>query len=228
MIRVASEKLVVRNISVAKRKVSKGFSSSDEYSSSPFETCGFNGSDKTTAVVNVLLRNADTGAMHLALSENAVIYTLEFPAEEIDGNNYTNDFPPVGVLFWEIAYTDSSGDGVIDEDDDVGAYLSDADGRNLKRITPATSRVLAKTYDKGRNTLMLRVMRDTNGDKKLDENDDASLVENSVAAEPLSGRFSTRSRFQNLCAQQNRNRHLKQNINGGDYDRAIGECGTYW
>lgn len=185
LIRVSSDKFVVRNIAVAKPKISKGFSSSDEYGSSQFETCGYNRRGNPSAVVNVLVRNANNGKMHLALDENAVIYTLEFPTERIGDVSDSADFPPVGMLFWEMAYTDSSGDGVIDEDDDVGAYLSDADGRNLQRITPIPSRVLERTYDKKNNMLLLRILRDTNGDKKIDDEDSVSLVESSLTTRTM-------------------------------------------
>lgn len=184
LIRVASDRLVVRNVAVAS-KPAKGYGSSDKYGGSNHETCGFNGKDQPSAVVNVLVRNAETGNMHLALDENAVVYTLEYPTEHPADEPDADDFPPVGVLFWEIASTDSSGDGVIDDDDDLGAYLSDADGRNLKRITPVPSRVLERTYDKRRNVLLLSVLRDTNGDGKLDDKDHVSLVESSVASRTL-------------------------------------------
>jgi hypothetical protein len=186
LIRVASDRLVVRNVAVASKPVAeKGLGSSDDYSGSNHETCGFDGKDHPSAVVNVLVRNAETGAMHLALDESAVVYTLEYPTEPAADDPEAEDFPPKGVLFWEIASADSSGDGVIDEDDDLGAYLSDADGRNLKRITPVPSRLLERTYDKNRNVLLLRVLRDTNGDGKLDDEDQASLVESSVASRSM-------------------------------------------
>src|SRR5712692_3831813 len=74
----------------------------------------------------------------------------------------------------------SAVDNVIDEHDDSGAYLSDIDGRNMVRITPKVSRVLEKTYDKARKLLTLRIVRDSNGDGKLDEKDAPSLIEVSV------------------------------------------------
>jgi len=185
LIRVSSDKFVVRNIAVAEHKMKKELSSSDVYSPSRFETCGYNRKGNPSAVVNVLVRNANTGEMHLALDENAVIYTLEFPTKHIGDDSDSDDFPPVGMLFWEMAYTDSSGDGVIDEDDDVGAYLSDADGHNLQRITPIPSRVLERTYDKKNNMLLLRILRDTNGDKKIDDKDNASLIESSLTTRTI-------------------------------------------
>jgi len=184
LIRVSSNRLVIRNAIVTKLKAAHDrYSEYGVYKMGAVvsDTCGFDNRDQVSAVVNVLVRDANTGAMHLALSENAVIHQLDFPTERSANNTYSEDFPPPGVLYWEIAFADSNSDGVIDDTDDIGAYLSDADGRNMKRITPEPSRVLEKTYDKSRNRLLMRVLRDSNGDGKLGEEDHTLLVESSVA-----------------------------------------------
>jgi hypothetical protein len=179
LIRVASDRVVVRNTPAKLRK--RGY---DSYSSEAdtYNSCGLYGNNDPTAIVNVLVRHADTGAVHLVLKENAVVQTLEYPQPRTgrDDPDSANTFPPAGVLYWEIASEDSNGDGVIDEEDDVGTYLSDIDGRNLARITPKPSRVLEKTYDKKRNTLLLRILPDTNGDGNLDDNDTPTLMESSA------------------------------------------------
>lgn len=187
LIRVTSDKLVVREV-IEERKPVMKMMKMEEYDkfgsgsgSSYYETCGYNKRGQISAVVNVLVHNTDNGAMHLALNESAVVFTLDHPKERSPNDYYPGDFPPPGVLFWEIAFTDSNSDGVIDVKDDIGAYLSDVDGRNLKRITPIMSHVIEQSYDKIRNVLTLRVIRDTNGDGKLDENDETSLIESSVA-----------------------------------------------
>jgi hypothetical protein len=119
--------------------------------------------------------------MQLVLKENAVIHALEYPTPPIrDADPAFARFPPPGVLYWEITFEDSNGDNIIDEHDDAGAYLSDIDGRNFARIAPAASRVLEKTYDASRKLLTLRIVRDINGDRKLDDDDAPSLIEVSL------------------------------------------------
>ncbi len=178
LIRVASDRLVVRNKPARLRK--PGYSYSSE--ADTYDTCGLFGSKDPTAIVNVLVRHADTGVMHLVLKENAVVQTLEYPQPRRNREDAesADAFPPAGVLYWEIASEDSNGDGVIDEEDDVGTYLSDIDGHNFARITPKPSRVLEKTYDKKRNTLLLRILLDSDGDGNLDDNDTPTLIESSV------------------------------------------------
>jgi hypothetical protein len=183
LIRVMSDRFVVRNKpAVLRSRKYDGYSSEGP----SYGGCGIYGSDRPSAVVNVLVRQADNGTMHLLLKENAVIHTLEYPQPPVK-RTYQADssFPPPGVLYWEISFEDSNGDNVIDERDDQGAYLSDPDGRNIVRITPTPSRVLEKTYDRKRNRLILRIVRDTNNDKTLDDKDTPSLIEVNVAQRKL-------------------------------------------
>lgn len=177
LIRVASNRLVVRNKPAKLAQRGYGSFSSEAVR---YDSCGLFGGDEPGAVVNVLVRQADTGAMHLVLKENAVVQAFEYPQPR---GRYEppNAFPPAGTLYWEIAADDSNADGVIDEKDDVGAYLSDIDGRNLARITPKRSRVLEKTYDEKRKVLLLRILPDTNADGTLDDKDQPALIESSVA-----------------------------------------------
>jgi hypothetical protein len=179
LIRVVTDRLVVRNKPAVLRK--RGY---DSFSSErpSYDSCGLYGSDRPSAVANVLVRNADSGAVQLLLKENAVIQALEYPRPPFRNPEpeFVPAFPPVGVLYWEIAFEDSNGDNVIDEHDDSGVYLSDIDGRNLVRVTPKVSRVLEKTYDEARKLLTLRIVRDSNSDGKLDDKDAPSLIEVSV------------------------------------------------
>ncbi len=180
LIQVVSDRLIIRNASA---KLEKQAAGSYSYEADTYNSCSLHGSKDPTAIVNVLVRHADTGAMRVVLKENVVVQTLEYPqpANQENHPDVINAFPPKGVLYWEIASEDSNEDGVIDEEDDVGAYLSDIDGKNMARITPKPSRVLQKTYDKKRNALLLRILPDTNRDGNLDDNDTPSLIESSVA-----------------------------------------------
>lgn len=180
LIRVVTDRLVVRNKLAVMRK--RGYDSYSSDEAKPYDSCGLYGIDGPSAVANVLVRDADSGGMQLLFKENAVIQVLEYPQPPARNTEpeFAPVFPPVGVLYWEIAFEDSNGDNVIDEHDDSGGYLSDIDGRNLVRITPKSSRVLEKTYDRARKLLTLRIVRDSNSDGKLDDKDAPSLIEVSV------------------------------------------------
>ncbi|HEX9661039.1 MAG TPA: hypothetical protein VGB27_02035 [Candidatus Binatia bacterium] len=183
LIHVVSDRFVVRKVPIVMQREKSAMYSSDGY---VHVSCGIYGSHKTAAIINVLVRHADSGAMHLMLKENAVIHALEYPLPPI--NRTFSDhapFPPPGVLYWVISFEDSNGDKAIDEHDDQGAYLSDTDGRNLKRITPTPSRVLEKSYDNKRKRLIMRIVRDTNNDKTLNEDDTPSLIEVNVVTRKM-------------------------------------------
>ena len=181
LIHVVSDRLVVRNIATRLKQTSRSYSAEAD----SYNACGLYGSKEPAAVVNVLVRHAETGEMRLALKQNAVVRALEYPQPEHQRPPIGNAFPPKGVLYWEVAADDSNRDGVIDHEDDVGAFLSDVDGRNLARITPTPSRVLEKIYDKERNLLLLRVLTDSNGDGSLGDDDMPALIESSVAQRKL-------------------------------------------
>lgn len=179
LIPVVSDQFAVRKIAAESRLSKMAYES---YSPAPtYGACGIHGSDRRSGTVNVIIRNVDDNTVHLLLKENAVIRSMEYP--QLPANEYGRSaeaFPPVGTLYWEIAFEDSNNDSVIDEKDDLGAYLSNPDGSQLERITPAQSRVLEKSYDRKRNLLTLRILQDTNSDKELNDADKPSLIEVNV------------------------------------------------
>lgn len=184
LIRVVSDQFTVRK-ALARPRLDKYAPSS--YEAAPMSNaCSIYGSSKQTGVVNVIVRQAGDNSMKLLLKENAQIMELEYPAQpgRHDDDEDTS-FPPVGTLYWEIAFADTNHDGVIDEQDDTGAYLSGADGTHMVRVTPEHSRVLDKTYNRSRKVLLLRILRDTNHDNTLDESDKPSLIEVDVAARKM-------------------------------------------
>lgn len=177
LIQVVSDRLVVRNVATKlAQSAARGYASE----AAIYNGCALHGSADPGAIVNVLVRHADTGEMRLALKENAVVRALEYPRPEQQHPGIWQAFPPKGVVYWEIAADDSNGDGVIDDADDIGAFLSDVSASNMVRITPRPSRVLEKTYDKKRNVLLIKILPDTNGDGRLGEDDTPTLIETSV------------------------------------------------
>lgn len=185
LIRVVSDQFLIRK-TTAKARLNK--MASDSYSEEPvYGACNIYGNSKQTGVVNVIVRHTVDNSVHLLLKENAVIKALEYP-HPTDKNEYdpsADKFPPVGSLYWEIAFEDTNSDAVFDDKDDFGAYLSSPDGSRLVRITPEYSRVLEKSYDKERKLLLLRILRDTNNDKVLNEADKPSLIEVNVVERKL-------------------------------------------
>ena len=185
LIKVVSDQFVIRNVK-SRMKLAK--MSGDSYYEAPvIDGCRIYGSSNQTGVVNVILRDPASNSMRLMLKENAQIRVMEYPQPLLKkklGADAEN-FPPDGAIYWEIAFEDTNKDGEFDEKDDVGTYLSDLDGSHMVRITPEDSRVLDRSYDKARNVLLLRILKDSNNDKTLDESDKPALIEVSVAARKI-------------------------------------------
>ena len=206
LIQVVSDRLVVRNVATRLKQTTPGYSrEADSYNA-----CHLYGSTDPAAVVNVLMRHAETGEMRLALKQNAVVRALEYPQRGHQRPDMWNAFPPKGVLYWEVAADDSNRDGVIDNEDDVGAFLSDVDGSNMARITPSPSRVLEKIYDKERNALLLRILMDTNKDGTLGNNDMPALIESSVTQRKVLREVLDNEALSDLMAAAEPKRHPKQ------------------
>lgn len=155
-IRVVSNTFTVHKESKAK-KISAYSSGETSYNNCQ----GYSNSDRSS-LVNVLIRNPESNESQLLLSRNGVVDTIEYPQapDETGGEEDSSHFPPTGLIYLETVFSDANGDGIIDRHDDSGAYLADIDGRNLQRITPEYSRVIAKSYDIKRDVLTLHLLKD--------------------------------------------------------------------
>lgn len=184
LIGVAVDRIVIKNRTVlAKRARGIASSYNDETN---LGGCGYQSVGSLAATGNVLIRDTRTGTMRPMLAQNALVHRMEYPVRPARTAD-PNTFPPPGVLYWEIATADTSGDGMLDEQDDIGAWLSDLDGTKLMRITPPGSRVESRTYDDARHRLFLKIVQDTDGNKKLDDQDTSALIEVDVSHRRIVG-----------------------------------------
>lgn len=188
LIRVAVDRIVIKGKALTAERVKKlGSSYSDEGGAAG---CGDGGTGYMSVTGSVLIRDKRSDALRLLISQNAMIQHMEYPVRRgkvREDGEADSAFPPPGTLYWEIGLADTNGDGVLSSRDDIGAYLSDVDGGNLVRISPPGSRVLEKTYDEARKQLTLKIVKDTDGDKSLDESDAASIIEVSVPQRRILG-----------------------------------------
>lgn len=90
------------------------------------------GSYRSTAwsgpVVNAIFLDSEDDTEHLLLDRPAYIDNIDYPESEHDLHQTW--------ISYEIALEDSTGDGQLDDDDDLILFISDLHGRNLKRILP--------------------------------------------------------------------------------------------
>lgn len=202
LIRVGMDRIVVRGrVLKAEGGASMSGSGSGSYEQDAGLVGGCGDAARTTG--NVMIRDKRSGAMRLLLSQSAVIRSVELPVRKRraqDDPGTATPFPPAGTVYWEIGHIDSNGDGMLDEEDDIGAYLSDVDGSRLVRVTPPGSRVLDKSYDETRRILTVRIVTDTNGDKTLDADDAVSVVEINVPERRIVGTIADSASWQQRAA----------------------------
>lgn len=195
LIPVSVDRIVIHGKSLTAEAEQSAKGEYESYAPSSREA-GYRG-DGLSVAGNVLIRDARSGAMHLFLSQNALIRNLDYPVRHSkhDADEERDAFPPAGMLYAEIAFNDTNGDGQLDSQDDTGAYLADADGSGLVRITPQRSRVEEKRYDGQRKILTLKIRTDTNGDKSLSDDDTASIIEVSVPERRIIGTLLDNSKL---------------------------------
>ncbi len=73
-----------------------------------------------------------------------------------------------GMLF-AVTATDSNGDGVLDDEDEIRALAVDDDGRNPRFVTPAGTRMTSVHYEEASGLAYLMVSTDEDGDGEFSE-----------------------------------------------------------
>ncbi len=67
---------------------------------------------------------------------------------------------------------DLNADGILDEDDPISLFICKKNGDNLMKVTAEDMNVLSWTYTKDNNVLLVRVQKDSNNDKKFNNEDE--------------------------------------------------------
>jgi hypothetical protein len=199
LIGVAVDKIVIGGKALAMR-AEKGFASSDNYESG-LTGCGYSQIGEMSVAGGVLIRDRRSGEVRALLPQSALIHQMEYPLSRKDSrqeDEQIDRFPPEGTLYWEIATADTNGDGVLNSEDDTGAYLSGVDGANLVRISPPRSRVMEKTYDPERKVLTMRISALSDGDSSSGDRETVSIIEASVPQRRMLGTIIESENWQQL------------------------------
>jgi hypothetical protein len=116
---------------------------------------------------NAILSDPSSGEQWMVLSQRGVIERWCFL-----GRQPRPDEPFVTEAIVFIAtIEDSNRDGVLDDRDASVAIVTDGDGRNPRRVTPADAQVWSYAHDEERSRLYLLVVSDTNADGKYTAED---------------------------------------------------------
>jgi hypothetical protein len=147
-------------------KSSKSVFSKEIYRDSAYEDMS------RMTIYNLIFHNRRTGESHLLLSENTLISSFQLINEENDqGQAIKNQF-----VFVEVIPEDMNQDGNRDRQDAVIGYIADAAGKNLKQVTPDNTQLVFWQIDKPLGTLLLKVVQDSDNDRKFTGKDDISFI----------------------------------------------------
>lgn len=128
-------------------------------------------------IYNLIFHNRRTGESHLLLSENRLISSFQLINEEnSEGQAIKNQF-----IFIEVIPDDTNQDGIRDRQDAVIGYIADASGKNLTQVTPDNTQLVSWQMDKPLGVLLLKVVQDSNNDRKFTGEDDISFIKVSLS-----------------------------------------------
>jgi len=139
-----------------------------------FGDCDVFGRGDASRIVNAVVRDLETGDQKLALTEPGQVASLAVPESKCsEGEGDT----PCDALLWELRTQDTNGDGRIDRNDALAAYVSGLSAGDLRRLTPANATVLRSRWIPKAGKWQFQVRADANGDGRFSEEDGSELLE---------------------------------------------------
>ena len=127
-----------------------------------------------TPLWNMIFFNKKTGEQRLLL-ENEEVIIMEYKSTLIKGfegelkdtiNNFIQN-----LIFYEMKVKDYNQDKKLNLLDPSYLYISDNIGKNLRRLSPPNHHLIAWYLPWEDNHLIIKTLRDNNGDKLFDTND---------------------------------------------------------
>ena len=94
----------------------------------------------SNALNNVIFSDKSQKITHKLLDRSAYIHFVDFSASTLYNNEtgaYFSAEP--NYILYKISFEDTNNDGLLNEQDLAGLYISDIDGKNLRLITPANT-----------------------------------------------------------------------------------------
>jgi len=76
------------------------------------------------------------------------------------------------LIYYSITTKDFNQDGKLNSEDPSYLFITDKAGENLKQVSPDNFNVTSWKTIKGTNKILLQVIKDSNNDKKFDEQDE--------------------------------------------------------
>jgi hypothetical protein len=124
---------------------------------------------------NIIFYNAKTGAYHLLSEQKMLISSFESKYNSSDNN------PVIPYLakyiFYQVITTDYNNDKLLNSDDPQYLFISDKEGNNFRQISPAGCDLRSWDFIKSANKVLITATKDSDNNKKFEENDEVSVFE---------------------------------------------------
>lgn len=132
----------------------------------------FYSSTPGNAYWNIIFLNTHTGEQHLLSNKKMWIKNYSFnyaerPAQMMHKEN--------NLIFYTITTDDYNKDDKWNDADPVYLFVTDADGKNFKQISPAQHQVLNWKYAKGTNKIIMTVKKDSDANRSFDQKDEVLI-----------------------------------------------------
>ncbi|OUL37002.1 hypothetical protein BV372_05135 [Nostoc sp. T09] len=119
---------------------------------------------------NFIFYHKQDGATHLLLNKKAIINSFDFLETKLAAKT------PTRFWLYKILEQDTNADKKISFEDAIVGYLSDLSGKNLVQVTPNNTQILNWVIVPSQNALFLKIIKDSNNDKKFTELDKTNFV----------------------------------------------------
>lgn len=131
-------------------------------------------------IQNALAWDPVSGEQRLLFPGRVLLGRFEAPGEECDEDaepdrGRTPPMVPCDGLYWEVREEDTNGDGAIDSHDARVPYISDLDGSDLRRMTPAGTHLVSIDWDPDLG-YFLQAATDADGDGVFGPRDPVELL----------------------------------------------------
>ena len=128
---------------------------------------------------NLIFYNKATGEAHLLLPRNVLIDNFTFLTEKPETKEGAAQPEGKGkaiALLVKLIENDTNGDGAINRQDAIVAYLADIDGKNIKPIMPPKTTLISWHLDAKVGFLLLKIRKDSNNDGKFTKEDESTFI----------------------------------------------------
>ena len=170
-------------------------------------------SGRPTTYWNIIFYNTATGEYHLLDDTlKMAIYSYN-PRNASSGTSSSSssfgfdDIMESGynqvdrLMYFSITTHDFNHDGKLNSEDPNYLYVADKSGRHFKQISPVNLNVNSWETIKSANRILMMVTKDSNGDKKFNEQDETfplvyDLTKNTTSTEIFNADFKTKLKKQ--------------------------------